>query len=147
MSEETIKRLIGTWKLVSAIRRDLESGAETFVMGPKANGYINYGADGRMIVVVVGGPRTKSAGQTPTGQEKEALFDSLNAYAGTYSLNGNEMLHHVDISWNEMWTGHDQKRFLKFVGDKLQLSGSPTKGDDGGTTVRTMTWERVASPG
>ena len=84
-------------------------------MGPHANGFINYGTDGRMIVIVVGGPRTETRRrQRRSPDEKQALYDSLNAYAGTYSLNGNELTHHVDTSWNEIWTGHDQKRFLKF---------------------------------
>jgi hypothetical protein len=141
--EDTIKRLIGTWRLVSAERHDLETGARSHVMGPGANGFINYGADGRMIVIVVGGPRAVPTSATSTSEEKEVLYDSLNAYAGTYSLNGNEMLHHVDTSWNEIWTGHDQKRFLKFDGEKLVLSGSPSAGTDGRLGVRVMTWEKV----
>ena len=144
MSEDTIKRLIGTWRLVSAIRRDLESGAESFVMGPQANGFINYGTDGRMIVIVVGGPRIQPAAPVPSPDEKQALYDSLNAYAGTYSLHGNALIHHVDTSWNESWTGQNQKRFLKFDGELLQLSGSPSVGNDGRMGVRVMTWEKVS---
>ena len=143
MPDDIIKRLLGTWKLISAERHDLENGARSPIMGPQANGFINYGPDGRMIVIVVGGPRARPAGATPTNAEKQALYDSLNAYAGTYSLAGNELTHHVDASWNEMWTGHDQKRSLKFVGERLQLSGSPTAGADGRLGTRVMTWEKV----
>jgi hypothetical protein len=143
MSDETIKRILGTWRLVSAVLHNLDTGAKSYTMGPQANGYINYGADGRMIVITVGGPRPKPAGAVPTATEKQALYDSLNSYAGTYSLEGEMLTHHVDTSWNEMWTGGDQKRSLKFVGENLQLSGQPTLNGDGHKTVRVMTWERV----
>ncbi len=142
--EETVQHLLGTWKLVSAERHNLDTGVKDFLMGPAANGFINYGADNRVIVLVVGGPRTKPASQMPSAAEKQALYDSLNSYAGTYSVAGDIVTHHVDTSWNEMWTGHDQKRQVKFIGDRLQLSGLPARADDGHTYARVMTWERAS---
>ncbi len=141
--EDTIKRLTGTWKLVSAERQNLDTGAKNFIMGPQANGFINYGTDGRMIVIVVGGPRAKPASQTPTAEQKQALYDSLNSYAGTYSVRDDVVTHHVDTSWNEIWTGGDQQRRFKVIGERLQLSGLPTRAEDGHTYVRVMTWERA----
>jgi hypothetical protein len=46
-----------------------------------------------------------------------ALFYSVLSYAGTYSINGNVVTHHVDVSWNEPWTGSDQTRNVRLEGD------------------------------
>ena len=33
------------------------------------------------------------------------LFDGMGSYAGTYTIEGDKVSHHVDISWIESWTG------------------------------------------
>jgi hypothetical protein len=61
--------------------------------------------------------------------------------------NGNEVTHHVDISWNELWTGTDQTRLVTFDGDYVRLSTRPSPDPiEGKMSVRTMTWERWNSP-
>ena len=51
-----------------------------------------------------------------TDRERTELFDSLTAYSGTYSFDGKSITHHLDISWNEIWTGTDQMRDVKLDG-------------------------------
>ena len=146
MSENSIfKRLIGTWKLVSAMREDVASGTKTEFLGAGATGFINYSPDGRMIVLNVGGGRPKPQGAQPTAAEAEALFRSMTSYAGSYTIDGNVITHRVDVSWNEAWTGSEQKRIARFEGnDRAYLSTLPSVDPITGTmTVRTMTWEKV----
>ena len=50
----------------------------------------------------------KPAGSVVTGPEAEALFRTMTAYAGSYTMKGGQIIHHVDASWNETWTGSDQ---------------------------------------
>lgn len=66
------------------------------------------------------------------------------SYGGTWEMRGEEVLHYVDISANELWTGSEQQRFFKFDGDRLSLS-TPVNPDpiDGKISVRRMTWEKV----
>jgi lipocalin-like protein len=52
------QEFLGTWKLVSYVREEIPSGTKSDVMGPHPQGYINYGRDGRMIVIIVGSNRT-----------------------------------------------------------------------------------------
>src|SRR6202140_5322486 len=78
--------ILGTWKLVSYVREEVPSGAKSDVMGKHPSGYINYGRDGRMIVMIVGSDRNKPAGAVATPDEAEALIRSMLAYAGTYSI-------------------------------------------------------------
>jgi hypothetical protein len=52
--------------------------------------------------------------------------------------------HHVDVSWNESWTGTAQKRIAHFEGNRVYLSTPPSLDPiTGTTTVRTMTWEKL----
>jgi hypothetical protein len=144
-NDQTRQHLLGTWKLVAAVREDIPSGAKTDLLGANPTGYINYAPDGRMMVLNVGSGRRKPADANATPAEAEALFRSMTSYAGTYSVDGNEITHHVDVSWNESWTGTRQKRFARFEGGRVYLSTPPSPDPLTGTmSVRTMTWEKVS---
>jgi len=143
-NEATRARLIGTWKLVSVVNEDVSTGKKTDFFGPNPDGYINYGQDGRMIVINTRGGRKKPAGASPTAEEATDLFRSVLAYAGTYTIDGNRVTHHVDISWNEAWTGTHQTRIARFEGDRVHLSTEPTPDPVvGKMSVRTITWEKM----
>jgi hypothetical protein len=139
-----IDRLLGTWTLVSAVREEIPSGARTDMFGQNPHGFINYSPDGRMIALITRGDRKAPANGRPTPIEAEALFRSMLSYAGTYTVENDVVTHHVDISWNESFTGGTQKRAFKLEGDRLILS-TPQSHDpiDGKMSVRRMTWQRV----
>jgi hypothetical protein len=97
-----------------------------------------------MIVINTRSGRTKPTGATPTPQEAAELFQGMLAYAGSYTVNGDEVTHHVDISWNEAWTGQDMVRIARFDGDRVHLSTRPLPDPvNGRISVRTMTWEKL----
>ena len=54
-----------------------------------------------------------------TDEEKVKPLESMSAYAGTYTADGDKVVRHVDTSWNGPWTGTDQVRFYKLDGDIL----------------------------
>jgi len=144
MADANAERLIGTWKLISAVREEVPSGAMTDLFGPEPIGFLNYGADGRMLTLIVRKERKRPAGFPVTADEAAGLFRSLMSYGGTWELRGNEVFHYVDISANELWTGTDQQRFFKFDGNRLALT-TPVNPDpiDGKVSVRSMVWEKV----
>ncbi len=138
--------ILGTWKLVSYVREELPSGAKSDVMGAHPSGYINYGRDGRMMVIIVGSNRNKPAGAVATPDEAEALIRSMLAYAGTYSIDSQAktVTHHIDISWDQSRTGTDQVRSYKLEGDRVTLTTEPsTDPATGNKTVRTLIWEKL----
>src|SRR5215470_11701025 len=69
-------RLIGTWKLVWAVSEELATGEKTNLYNGTPTGYITYGADGRMMTVIVDSGRKKPAADIATSAEAEALFRS-----------------------------------------------------------------------
>ena len=138
--------LQGTWKLLSYVGEDVSSGAKSDVMGSHPSGYVNYGADGHMILMIVGSDRKKPAGPTATPEEAEALIKSMLAYAGTYTIDSNAktVTHHIEISWDQTRAGQDHVRKFKVEGDRLTLVTEPSSDPvSGKRTVRTVTWERV----
>ena len=138
------ERLIGTWKLVSAIREEIPGGAEIDQLGASPKGYLNYAPDGRMMAIIARGDRVKPVGERPTPAEAEALIRTVVSYAGTFTVAGNEVTHHVDVSWNERWTGTTQLRVFALDGDRLVLSTPPSPDPlDGRMSVRRMVWERL----
>ena len=143
LADDTDK-LIGTWKLVSAVSEELATGQKTNFYEGTPIGFITYGADGRVMTVIADSPRKKPSGAVATAVEAEALFRSMAAYAGTYTIKGNQVIHRPDVSWNETWTGTDQVREYKFDGERLILATSPSPNPRSGKmSVRSLVWEKI----
>lgn len=117
---ETLRnRLLGTWRILSWKRRLIASGDESDALGPDPLGYVHYAPDGRVMVFVLRSGRHCPESNPPSAAEKIALFDSMMAYVGSYEVYENRVVHTLDGSWNELWTGTTQTRFLNFEGEKL----------------------------
>jgi Lipocalin-like domain len=140
------RQFVGTWKLVSYVGEELSSGTKSDVMGPHPSGYINYGLDGRMVVIIVGSDRKKPAGAVATPEEAQALLQSMLAYAGTYTIDAEAktITHQIDVSWDQTRTGEAHVRTYKLEGNRLTLTTQPSRDQASGkTSVRTVTWERL----
>jgi lipocalin-like protein len=127
--------LLGTWKLKSHVVTTA-AGVRSTPYGENPTGYLSYSADGRMQVIGAANGRIVPAGPAPTNNERVALHDTMFAYAGTYSVEAGKVIHHVDISWNEVWTGTDQIRFFEVNGNTLTLT---TRTADPPVTRRLIT--------
>jgi len=140
------QQFLGTWKLVSYVREEIPSGAKSDVMGAHPSGYINYGRDGRMMVLIVGTDRKKPVGPVATPEEAEALIRSMLAYAGEYTVDSEAktVTHHIDASSDQSRTGESLVRTYKLDGDRLTLTTPPSNDPASGKkTVRTLIWERL----
>jgi hypothetical protein len=138
--------ILGTWKLASYIREDPASGAKSDIMGDHPSGYLNYGADGRMMVIIAGSGRKKPAGAVASPAEAQALITTMLSYAGTYTIDSEAktVTHHIDISWDQARTGTDNVRRYELTGNHLTLTTEPsTDPATGQKTVRTLIWERL----
>jgi hypothetical protein len=136
--------LIGTWALKSFVR-EIPGTAERYnQLGEHPQGFLGYSGDGRMYVILVAGDRIKPREETPTDQERVKLHKSMIAYAGTYTIEGGKVIHHLDISENGSRTGSDQVRFYKLDGDTLAIRTAPNKSPiDGREGVGVLVFERV----
>jgi hypothetical protein len=137
--------LYGTWRLLSFTQTVVATGEKSDVFGKAPHGFLSYGRDGRMSAILVRDGRHKPPDMTNlTDEERTELFDTVIAYAGTFTLDGKTVTHHVDISWNENWTGTDQVRNIRLEGDKLYITTNPQpSGIDGKVVVAELIWEKI----
>ena len=122
MASSDASPLVGTWKQLSGTMVEEGSTSERSNLSAAPNGFVNFSADGRLILLSTDSARKKPAGEVPTAAEAEALYRSMIAYAGTYKLAGNKVTYHLEATWNESWTGSKQVRFWKVEGDLLTIT-------------------------
>lgn len=135
---------VGTWKLESLKSRDIETGETTEPYGAHPIGYLSYGPDCRMYAIIARQNRKPPAAVVATDPERIELFAGVAAYAGTYTIKGDQVSHHVDVSWNEAWTGTTQVRQFKIEGNTLQIRSAPAKNPlDGRLSSATLIWIKV----
>jgi Lipocalin-like domain len=137
--------IVGTYRLISSNRVILETGETEDSFGKNPVGYISYGPDGRMMVIIVFSDRPKPESlDKMTDQDRANLFRTMTAYGGTYTFHGNRIEHHIDISWNELWTGTTVVRDIRRDGDRLIYTTKPAPFPrDGKMSVNTLVWEKV----
>ncbi len=95
------------------------------------------------IVVADGRPKPTDLAKL-SDSDRAALFKTMISYGGTFSFDGKIVTHHVDISWNENWTGTDQIRNVRLEGRRLYITTNAQPSPiDGKMTIGILTWERV----
>jgi len=137
--------VIGTWKLQSYVRERLSNRHCHNQFGDDPDGYIGYAPDGRMYAIFTRQDRVTPRDVVPTEEEGVQLIGTMVAYAGTFSLGDNVVVHHIDTSWNQTWTGTDQIRHFVLDGDKLTITTAPYKSYlDGTLGSSILVWKRVS---
>lgn len=135
--------LVGTWVMRSWKKEFEDTGEVVDAHGPDPMGFVTYSADGRVHAIVVRRNRAAPLTSPPSLEEKAALFDSMLAYSGTYTLHSDRVIHHLDASWNQSWTGSDQVRFFRLSGSSLEITGAPAPDPyTGRSVVHRITFEK-----
>ena len=136
--------LVGTWKLKSYVREVAATGERYNERGEHPNGYLSYSADGRMYAIITWENRITPRDVVPTDEERIKLFSTMISYAGTYTFDAEKVVHHVDISWNQNWTGTDQVRFYKLDGNTLTITSALSRNFTDGREGRSiLVWEKL----
>jgi len=136
--------IVGPWRLISFVAEDLKTGAVAYPMGRNANAIVIYSADGFAATIFTSEGREPSAAPQVTDQEALLLYQSMVAFAGRYNLDGEKLIYHPEISWNETWNGTEQERYYKIENERLQVKSVPIVSTlTGNHIVFTLTWERA----
>lgn len=137
--------LTGSWKLV-AWRRVAGDGTITYPLGQDASGSLIYTADGQMAVVIAATDRgSVVTDDPPLGgdvQQRADAYSSFLAYAGTYELQGETIVHHIAESLYPNWSGEEQSRPFTYHDNELVLRTPPMQGA-AGTVVNELHWARA----
>ena len=144
MNAQVNEELYGTWRLPSWTRQVVGTGESADLLGKAPHGVLNYGRDGRMFVIIVKENRPKHMDLAKvTDLERAELFKTMIAYGGTFKVDGGRVVHNVDISWSESWTGTAPVRNFRIEGRRLIISADPQIGSDGRQITQVLTWEKV----
>ena len=137
------RRFLGTWRLVSVETR--EADGSVFRRGRRI-GYIIYSEDGYMSVAFMKEGRPKFASGDIRGgtvEEKVAAVEGYVSYSGRYEVEGDRVIHHIEVSLFPNWIGASQERAFEFEGDRLTLS-TPLMLVGGRQLSTHLIWERAA---
>ena len=138
----TADQLLGTWKLVRWYN-EAADGTVTEPFGPDPVGFISYSHDGYMFAHLAIAGRARYASDdmaAGTIDEESAAMKSYVSYAGPYEIDGNDVIHHVELASFPNWTGTDQRRQIRFEDGRLRLS-APFEYDGAMVTAHAV-WER-----
>ena len=136
--------LAGTWKLV-AWRRITGDGTISYPLGTDARGQLIYTPDGRMAVQISGADRPPLAAGDPLGGDAQARADAYSsylAYFGTYEVQGESVVHHLEGSLFPDWSSEKQVRPFTFERGELVLRTPPMQVSNGTTVVNEIAWTR-----
>lgn len=152
MSNSKNNPLLGTWKLIEikAIFPDGTINDEAFGINPI--GYITYTIEGKMMVMFSkserpflsgnsASPLTNAIHSVPIEERAEA-FSTFNSYAGSYTVDGEKVIHHVEIASIPNRIGKSLTRNFKLNGNRITLKTPPSKSDDI-PKIFELTWERI----
>ena len=137
--------LVGAWRLVSFDRVIVATKEVVHAFGGHATGFSTYTADGRYISLIVDSTRKPPAQPMATDAEAIALYRTINAYAGSYRVEGDMIVYHYDISMNQIGIGQEEKRPFKIEGDRLSYTTPPSPSPFLNNQMVSVSavWERV----
>jgi len=110
-------KIVGTWKLVSYEVEVQATGQKIPVMGNHPTGYVTFNPEGRVFFVLTGEARKPAK----TDQERAELLNTLVAYSGTYTVEGDKWTTNVEVAWNPEWVGTKQVRNFTLSDDRLDV--------------------------
>ncbi len=136
--------LVGEWELVPWESR-ASDGRVRWPGEERPIGDLIYTASGRMAVQVADSVREPLGTADPRDTDPAAqagAFAADVAYCGTYQLDGDQVVHHVELSVHPDWVGTQQRRLAAIdgTGDLVLLMLPMAFG--GETVVNQLHWRR-----
>jgi hypothetical protein len=151
MTQPTAADFIGTWRLLdySFFHDD---GRVEKPWGADVRGYIVYTAEGYMSANL--SPATDWASRRARLAERLSMHPGEErlrertrrrdyiAYSGRFTVEGDTVTHHVEVSLFPNWVGRSEIRFYRFEENRLTLRTGPVRSVRH-TVIAQLVWERV----
>ncbi len=134
--------ILGGWELVSWIITLGDQASYPF--GEQPQGRILYTNDGQMSATIARSDRPHLSHPVPARapeHEKLSAFDSYFSYGGAFHIDGNEVVHRVELSLNPNFVGTEQRRTMTFEGVYLTLSADEQTAK--GLKHHAIRWKKV----
>ncbi len=138
--------LIGTWLLRRWVLT-LDGGSEEEPFGHDPEGIVVYTTDGRMVTTIGSRDRLAAGHDLSTADDaaRLAAVRTFIAYSGTFVIDGDDVIHIVEMSLDPAWVGTHQRRHVELSADgrTLILSTDPLV-VVGRRGRHRLTWERAS---
>ena len=141
------EQFVGAWSLVEW-RIEYPDGRVTHPFGRDAVGQLVYSADGKMTATVSAAERPtlgQHNARKATASQKAEAFDSYFHYAGSWLVDGDTIIHTVELALNPDMIGTQQRRQAQFDGmTKLKLSADEGRNRET-TRHHILEWDRITN--
>ena len=132
--------LLGTWHLERWVITYADGRKPSYPFGEDVQGLLVYTHDGTMSGIIARQGRARMSSEsakTAPQPEQLAAFQSYFSYAGTYEIEGDDVIHHVTQALFPNLVGTDQRRRMRFEGDGLELTAEDTVPERAARLVNT----------
>ena len=135
-------QLVGSWQLVSAssVSRSGERNETPYGIAPV--GILIYASNRRVTSLISYGGR-KPLSMKATPEEQVEAFNTFLAYTGRYSVDGDKIIHHIEISSVQNYVGKDLVRTMKLDANRLILNTPPTMVNGKFQSIE-LSWQRLS---
>ncbi|MBL4907244.1 MAG: lipocalin-like domain-containing protein [Sneathiella sp.] len=128
--------MIGTWELIDWIV--IKDGKfHSYPMGEDVQGQLIYTVEGRMSGFLMRADFKDEEPRTP------ATASICISYAGTFHLEGNQIVHNVLLSTVPEWIGGPLLRTMVWQDGGLLLKTTPSIASDGHAYTNELLWKRL----
>jgi len=110
--------LVGSWRVLSYELEFQDGGERGLPLGARPNGYVILGSGGPMMAYLEASDRKPPRND----QERADAYRTMNAYTGSYRVEGNRWVTTVDGAWNVEWVGGEQARLFELKGNRLAVT-------------------------
>lgn len=134
-------KLHGRWEIVEWVQH-YDDGRKMYPLGKDVKGFIEYGGEHIVCFLCSAERRPLTGSQwTAPESEKAKAYSTCLVYSGRYTVMGDEVLHHVEMSLYPNWVGTTQRRRAEFQDGRLTLTA---RLEDGTPQARTakLVWRR-----
>jgi hypothetical protein len=120
--------LLGRWNIDTWMHR-YDDGRISYPMGQALEGFIYYAADTVFVTIAKQfRPAMGHHARDATPEQRAAAFDSYFSYTGTWMVDGDVVLHALELSLWPDWAHGKQLRRGHIEDGVLQLSGRVAHG-------------------
>lgn len=140
-----MRDLVGTWRLAEWAFL-LEGDRPRHPFGTDATGLLTYTADGHMSATLMRRGRALLGTRTLAGAPEAARAEAAAgyvAYGGRFRVEGDEVVHTVEVSLLPDWIGQEQRRRLVLAEGRLTLTTPEETTSSGRRGHNRLVWTRT----
>ena len=143
-AQDAANSIVGVWKMTSWSRKEVETGKVEQLMGANPSGLVIYTRGGAVSSFVTAEDRKASGTPPMKDEDRIALFSTMYAYSGSYTVEGRKLTTRIENSWNKAWNGNVITGEMEISGKKLTTTSAPTAAaKDGRSVIFIHTFDRV----